>query len=156
MRFAISNFIDIVSCTLQIMKRLTLNRIAFLLHHTLLNLFQPCCFTFGNHSLSPEGTLNTRVMLKAKYLDNPGAKTECTALTFLLISWYIFSKKSQPKVHPDITISCYRTIFQPCENIETKFIHVSAQLFWCNSDQTAFVIEGRNVRLHVASDETSC
>ena len=93
-------------------------------------------------------------MLKLKYLDNPGTIIKCTALTFSLNSWYIFwKKKSQPKVHPDVTISCYRTIIPPTKTYKPNSI--SAQLFGCISDQTTFVIEGRNVSLHVAPDETN-
>ena len=43
------------------------------------------------------GTLNTRVMLKPKYFDNPGAKTKCTTLTFSLNSWYIFWEKNHSR-----------------------------------------------------------
>ena len=42
-------------------------------------------------------------MLKPKYLDNPGSKTKCTALTFSLSSWNIFWKKKTAKSAPD----CY-------------------------------------------------
>ena len=79
-------------------------------------------------------------MLKAKYQDNPGTKTKCAALTFSL-----------KILHPEFTILCYRTIIPPCKTYKPNFI--SAQLFWCIYDQTAFVIEGRNVSLHVAPDE---
>ena len=71
MHFAIGNFIDNISdwpfsCTLQIMERSPLNRNAFFLHYTLLNLFQSKCFTFGNHSLSSEGNIKYSSYVKAK------------------------------------------------------------------------------------------
>ena len=39
----------------------------------------------------------------------------------------------------------------PAKTYKPNFI--SAQLFWCISDHTAFVIEGRNASLHVVSAE---
>ena len=61
-------------------------------------------------------------MLKLKYLASPGAKTKCNALTLSLkFLVYFLKKKSQPKVHPGVTTSCYRTIIQPRQNIQTKF-----------------------------------
>ena len=93
-------------------------------------------------------------MLKLKYLASPGAKTNFTALTFSLkFLVYFLEKKSHPKIHPDVTTSCYRTMSHPAKIYKPNFI--SAQLPWYISDQTAFIIEGRNVRLHVAPDKTN-
>ena len=72
-------------------------------------------------------------MLEPKYLDNPGSQTKSTALTFSLNSWYVFWKKSQLKVHPDVTFSCYRTIIAPPQSIQTKFYICSVILMYFRS-----------------------
>ena len=141
MHFAIGNFIDnisdrLFSCTLQVM-----NEKVTVKQKCLFSSFYPVKFiSVLNVSLlettlcHQRGTLHTRVMLKPKYVDNPGAKTKCTALTFSLNSLYIFRKISQPKVHVDVTISCYRTIIPPRQNIQTKFYICSVILVYFRSD----------------------
>ena len=79
----------------------------------------------------------------------------CAALNFFLkFLVYFLEKKITAESAPGCYYLSYQTIILPRQNIQIKFI--SAQLFWCISEQRAFNVEGRNVSLHVAPDETNC
>lgn len=114
-------------CTLKIMKKLTLNRNVFLLHYTLLNLFQSWCSTLCHQ----RRTLNTQVMSEPKYSDSPGAETKCTALYFSLIYWYMYIvRKKHSRMCTRMWNFMLQAIIPSCQNIRTKFYFCSVILMY--------------------------
>ena len=71
-------------------------------------------------------------------------KTKCTASTFGIFFVYLMEKISQPRVHLDVSISCYRAPLPPRQKHTNPYLLSYSDVF-----STVFIIECRNVGLHI-------
>ena len=114
--------------------------------YRLLNLFKSWCLNLWNrgqhliYALCKRRSNYLAMMFKKSWCQKQSASPR-RSVYFLYIWW---KKISQPRVHLDVNISCYRAPLPPHQKHTNPYLLSYSDVF-----STAFIIECRNAGLHI-------